>query len=107
MERFAMNMQSIGEFKESLTNLKPPADFSIFGQALWWAGKGNWAKSHALVQGLTDQAGSLIHAYLHRREGDLSNAQYWYSKANTKMPTNELNKEWEDLVVKFFKLIPK
>ncbi len=96
-----MYTESLAGFKSSLTGASPPASFSVYGQAIWWAGKGNWEKAHTLVQDLEDQSGARIHAYLHRLEGDISNAGYWYSRAKTKMPEEESDREWEKLVEDF------
>ena len=54
---------------------------------------GEWDKAHQLVQPYSDKCACLIHAYLHRVEGDLSNAQYWYNRAESKMPDNTLEEE--------------
>jgi hypothetical protein len=96
-----MNTETLADFKSSLAAASPPASFSVYGQAIWWAGKGNWEKAHTLVQDLEDQSGARIHAYLHRLEGDISNAGYWYSRANIKMPEANVSKEWENLVGEF------
>ena len=61
------------------------------------AKKGLWDEAHQLVQPYSDQYSCLIHAYLHRVEGDLSNAQYWYSRANAEMPDNTLEQEFDRL----------
>jgi hypothetical protein len=63
--------------------------------------KGDWHKAHALVDNLTDQQSAWIHAYLHCKEGDTWNADYWYSKAGQKHPAISLDEEWEQLVVTF------
>jgi len=39
--------------------------------------------------------GSWVHAYLHRKEGDLSNASYWYARAGRRVPEDSLLAEWE------------
>ncbi len=72
-----MNLSS---FKQSLSENKPPSDASPYLQALWYDAKNNWDKAHVLIQDLPDKNASWIHAYLHRKEGDLSNADYWYAK---------------------------
>ncbi len=93
-----MKTQSLDDFKKSLKESAPANDLSVHGQALWWAGKGNWDKAHDLIQDINDKPASLIHAYLHRFEGDISNAHYWYAKANSKMPDMNMEREWEILV---------
>jgi hypothetical protein len=82
-------------FRESLKNNEPSADLSSHARALWYAGKGNWNKAHDIVQDLPDDVASLIHAFLHRKEGDISNAKYWYAKAGSRMPKTSLDEEWE------------
>ena len=70
-----------GEFIESLKNNQPPAGLSLLLQAMWYDGRDDWEKSHDIAQDIHSNDGSWIHAYLHRKEGDLSNARYWYSMA--------------------------
>ncbi len=84
--------------KQSLSQHEPPADISVYLAALWHAGKGNWDKAHTLVQDLEDQQAALIHAYLHREEGDVFNADYWYRRAGRKRPTTSLAEEWDEIV---------
>jgi hypothetical protein len=66
-------------------------------QALWQDAKGQWNVAHRLVQSVNDSTGAWVHAYLHRKEGDLYNASYWYSNANKKMSTTSLEQEWEEI----------
>ena len=88
------------QFKSSLTgNL--PAHISVYLESLWYDGKGDWDKSHTVIQDVEDKNGAWIHAYLHRKEGDTSNADYWYSRAGKKRPAVSLNEEWENLVKEF------
>jgi hypothetical protein len=93
-----MKKISLEEFKTSLSRAEPPEDFSSQEKALWYAGKGNWEKAHLIVQDLNDPLSYNIHAYLHRQEGDHSNAGYWYHKAGVKMPDKSLEREWEEMV---------
>jgi len=69
-------------------------------ESLWYDGKGNWEQSHNIIQDINDSNASWIHAYLHRKEGDNWNADYWYNKAGKKRPDTILEKEWEDIVRK-------
>ena len=89
------------EFKNSLTNRQPPAGISIYLQSLWYDGKEDWQQAHSLVDSLSGTEAAHVHAYLHRKEGDLSNADYWYRRAAQQRPPIELEKEWEYLVNKF------
>ena len=70
-------------------------------RALWHEAKGNWDTAHRIVQEEGGMAGARVHAYLHRREGDLSNADYWYARAGSERPSSALGKEWEALVRSF------
>jgi hypothetical protein len=87
---------TISEFKETLTNSSPPK-VSLLLEALWYDAKGSWEKSHNIAQDVTSKDGSWIHAYLHRKEGDQFNAQYWYTRAGRIMPSYSLEKEWEEI----------
>ena len=89
---------AVAVFKESLKENNPDTKLSDNARALWFAGKGNWNKAHEIVQDLPDSVASLIHAFLHRQEGDISNARYWYARAGSKMPDSTLDEEWETLV---------
>ncbi|HEY5369832.1 MAG TPA: hypothetical protein VIJ75_12665 [Hanamia sp.] len=84
-------------FKQSLAESNPPENLSINLKALWQEGKGNWDKAHNIVQDSEDKNASWIHAYLHRKEGDIGNADYWYRRAGQKRPDVSLAKEWEDI----------
>lgn len=76
----------------------PPNDWSDEGAALWWDAKGNWEKSHELVDSLSTPSACWIHAYLHRKEGDKWNAAYWYRRAQKPIPQISLETEFENLV---------
>ncbi len=89
---------TLSDFNKSLNINNPPAEASVYLKALWHDAKGNWHKAHELIQELTDKTASWIHAYLHRKEGDLFNADYWYTKAGKKRPLFSLEKEWEELI---------
>ena len=65
----------IDEFRATLEADAPPAEFSLALQTLWWDAKGNWDRAHACAQCDEGPTGSIVHAYLHRKEGDLSNAK--------------------------------
>lgn len=63
------------------------------------AKKGNWDQAHKQIQSYSDPMACMIHGYLHRIEGDLGNAQYWYDRAKQYMPDNSLEDEWERLSI--------
>ncbi|WP_161888790.1 hypothetical protein [Pontibacter russatus] len=84
-------------FKQSLSADTPPNDASVYLQALWYDSKGDWDKSHELIQDLPDADAAWIHAYLHRKEGDIWNADYWYRRASRKRLSVSLDEEWEQI----------
>jgi hypothetical protein len=66
--------------------------------ALWWAAKGNWDKAHSLVMNDHGREAAWVHAYLHREEGDLGNAAYWYRTARQAVADGPLAAEWDTIV---------
>jgi hypothetical protein len=91
----AMNASA---FKRSLSHKIPPAGLSPALTALWWAGKDNWDKSHKIVMSEGGSECAWVHAYLHRVEGDLDNAGYWYRQARRAKATGGLKTEWNAIV---------
>lgn len=89
---------TIQNFKNSIQSDEFPADAPPHIQALWHDERGDWKKAHSLIDHLEDPISSHIHAYLHRKEGDIWNADYWYRKAGKSRPNVSLEKEWEHLV---------
>ena len=92
---------AVETFKQSLHSGNPPERLSVYLQSLWYERKGQWDKAHGLVDHLEEKKGARVHAYLHRREGDESNAMYWYRRAGTVWPEQGMDEEWEDLVKLF------
>ena len=92
---------TLQEFKTSLSSSTPPQNISEYLKALWFDAKGDWDKAHNIVQDIHSNNGSWIHAYLHRKEGDISNADYWYHRAGKARPSISLQYEWENLVSSF------
>ena len=91
----------IAAFKESLNSAEVPTQASVYLKALWYDAKGDWEKAHELIQDLPDKNAAWIHAYLHRKEGDIWNAEYWYRNAGKKRPAVSLQEEWEQLAAAF------
>ena len=89
---------TLEEFHKSLSSERPPQGISQVLEALWHDGKGEWDRAHALVQAAGGRNGAWVHAYLHRKEGDLSNAGYWYGRAGHRQPFGSLETEWDELV---------
>jgi hypothetical protein len=86
------------EFTHTLDRNTPPSNLPDTLQSLWWDKKGNWDKAHAIAQVIPSEQGSAVHAYLHREEGVLWNADYWYARAGRRRPSISLDQEWLDLV---------
>ncbi len=82
-------------FRESLAQAAPPAGLGPALQGLWWDAKGNWDKAHECAQAVEDAAGNWVHAYLHRKEGDATNAGGWYRRAGQPHAETSLQAEWE------------
>jgi hypothetical protein len=67
--------------------------------ALWWDSRGDWEQAHEVAQDVPGVDGAWVHAYLHRKEGDVANAGYWYRRAGRKVASGDLRAEWEAMVV--------
>lgn len=72
---------AIEPFLRSLERGEPPAAASPMLRAVWHGLRGDWAAAHELAQAQDDAEGAWVHAWLHRIEGDLGNADYWYRRA--------------------------
>lgn len=96
-----MNL-TIDDFKNSILKGELPTEIPLHIEALWYDGRGDWEKAHSLIDHLNDSVSSHIHAYLHRKEGDGWNADYWYRKAGKSKPNISLEKEWEDLLFRYW-----
>jgi len=90
--------EALDAFKASLAADAPPTTLEPALEALWWDGKGDWDKAHKRAMDIDDVDGALVHAYLHRKEGDLDNARYWYRRAGRTAATGPLPAEWEAIV---------
>lgn len=88
----------VKDFRDSLKQQFPPSGLAAPLAALWWDAKGDWAQAHGLVDELETKEGMAVHAYLHRKEGAASNADYWYSRAGRNFHRPTLEAEWEALV---------
>ena len=90
------------EFTLTTSYDSPPAGLIPALEVLWYLRKGNWDRAHAIVQeNENDNAYALVHAHLHRIEGDLANAGYWYRRAGKKATDAVLEEEWKSLVAHF------
>jgi len=83
------------DLRATLTDAAPAPDLAPPLKALWWAAKGDWGKAHNIVQDEESADAAWVHAYLHRVEGDLGNASYWYRRAGKPAASDSLDAEWE------------
>ena len=88
----------LNAFLETLVAEAPPAGISDTLTSLWWDRKGDWDRAHAIAQAIATEQGSAVHAYLHREEGVMWNADYWYRRAGRQRPSIPLAEEWQQLV---------
>jgi hypothetical protein len=89
---------SIADFRASLSGATPAPGFEPPLAALWWAAKGQWDQAHKIVMNEETATAAWVHAYLHRVEGDLGNAGYWYRQAGQPVAKDSLESEWERIV---------
>jgi hypothetical protein len=94
---------NIDEFRASLGSEMPQQGLSAPLSALWWDAKGDWTQAHSLVDELETNDGMAVHAYLHRKEGAASNADYWYQRAGRSFHRPTLEAEWQALVHELLK----
>ena len=88
----------VARLSASLSNAAPARELAPPLAALWWAAKGEWDAAHKIVQDESDANSAWVHAYLHRVEGDLSNAGYWYRQAGQPVAKDSLEAEWARIV---------
>jgi hypothetical protein len=81
-------------FTRSLGRHEPPARLTQALTALWWAGKDNWSQAHDIAMAGEGADCAWVHAYLHRVEGDLENARYWYRQARKQPAAGSFEAEW-------------
>ena len=84
-------------FRDSLHCDEPPPELDFALGGLWWDAKGDWKKAHESAQRDEGPAGAWVHAYLHRKEGDQSNAAYWYERAGKPPARHSLDEEWNEI----------
>jgi hypothetical protein len=84
-------------FRSSVAQDAPPDNLSAPLASLWWAAKGDWDRAHRIVQEDDGKDAAWVHAYLHRVEGDLPNAGYWYRQATRPVANETLDAEWNSI----------
>ena len=90
------------DFIKSTKESEPTDKLSGVHLAIWYAVKNNWDMAHNIVQDINTQTASWIHAYLHRVEGDISNAHYWYNRAKKEPSSESLKSELDDIIQLLF-----
>lgn len=85
---------TLTEFKATLAGAQPPSNVAPALAALWWAANADWDRAHTLVMNSDGRDAAWVHAYLHRVEGDLDNARYWYRAAAHTPASGSLDAEW-------------
>jgi hypothetical protein len=98
---------TLEELEKSLSGPLPPPNLPPVLAALWWAGKENWKRAHELAQSQDNHAGAWVHAYLHRKEGDTSNAKYWYRQAQKSFPACSTEAEWKEICKELLGQLPQ
>lgn len=89
--------------KATLTEAAPPKSLGRPLRALWLVAKGGWTvnerwtEAHKLAQKEENETGAWVHAHLHRVEGDLKNAGYWYGRAKRTPSKKSLQAEWDEI----------
>ncbi|SFK14776.1 hypothetical protein SAMN04487925_12030 [Bradyrhizobium sp. cf659] len=86
---------NVAAFIASLDGAAPAPDLNAPLAGLWWAAKGDWDRAHKIVQDESSREAAWVHAYLHRVEGDLGNAGYWYRQAGQPTAKDSLEAEWQ------------
>ncbi|SPP94978.1 conserved protein of unknown function [Bradyrhizobium vignae] len=86
---------NVAAFIASLDGAVPAPSLNAPLRGLWWAAKGDWDRAHKIVQDESSREAAWVHAYLHRVEGDLGNAGYWYRQAGQPVAKDSLKAEWE------------
>lgn len=84
-------------FEASLDGQTPPDGLSPLLLALWWERKADWKRAHEIAQDIGSADAAWVHAYLHRREGDPSNAGYWYRQAGKPVNRGDMDAEWREI----------
>ncbi len=88
----------LASFKASMESAVPPDTLRLALQSLWYAGKGDWQTAHGLADSKHGNETNWVHGYLHRAEGNMSNAGYWYRRAGRDVPAVALEAEWQAIV---------
>lgn len=88
---------TLAQLRASLSQTQPPANLPPLLAALWWEAKGDWNQAHEIAQAEESPDAAWVHAYLHRKEGDIANSTYWYNRARQPRCSLPLGAEWEQI----------
>ncbi len=86
------------EFQRTINEGKMPSGLGNPLAALWHDARDDWDQAHDFAQRDNDSESAWVHAYLHRKEKDLVNADYWYVRAGRTLPEERIEEEWEEIV---------
>lgn len=92
------DIMTLAEFKAATADSRPPAGVGAALMALWQDARGDWDAAHTTAQEIAGTSGAWVHAYLHRKEGDIGNAGYWYRRAGKPECRGSLDAEWDAIV---------
>jgi hypothetical protein len=88
---------TLDQLRASLHQPGPPANLPRLLPALWWEAQGDWNQAHEIAQAEQTPDAAWVHAFLHRKEGDTSNAAYWYRQAGQPHCKLPLDNEWDQI----------
>ena len=88
---------TLQQFRDSLSEDAPPRELNAALAGLWWDAKGDWTRAHESAQQDEGPAGAWVHAYLHRKEGDVTNTAYWYDRAGKPVSSAPFEQEWDEI----------
>lgn len=86
-------------FNHTLDMASPPDNFIPELKAMWWERKNYWDKGHDIIQNIPGKDAAWVHAYMHRKEGDISNASYWYNRAGRQTEEGDIVEEFRAIVM--------
>ena len=89
---------TVDDFEQSLRDDAPPEAMPPLVRALWYDRRGDWTRVHEIAQDIESTEAAWVHAYLHRREGDASNATYWYRRSGKPIERGSLDDESRAIV---------
>ena len=96
----------IQAFVVSLDHEVPPPPTAPMLRAVWHGLRGDWDKAHELAQAQDDEEGAWVHAWLHRIEGDIGNAEYWYRRARRPVRRDDTRDEGLEIAQSLIRSIP-